>query len=393
MPGVSTNMIWAGPTIVMPMMRRRVVCTLGETIDTLVPTSLFSRVDLPTLGAPRRATKPARAAARSSACSHACAEQQPGRGLAARLRASTSGPGRGGLQPGHRTSTVKCGCMRRALGRRPAGRPAAPGHAPAPTPAARSWHRAAGPAAARTAPIRGATKRPRGLEPAVEIEGADQRPRSSRRRSAGLLRAAAARPRCAPSRSSVPSPIRCGHRDSGLDFWTSAAWRLGQGTLGLGGEALDQRCAMTRPRTRSPRNSSRSWRAPAAGAARSMALAWVSASVEQRRVGERDGRAPPPARPGARRACPVRRSAGSTDRPQQPVVADGERPLPDFPEARLAVDREEQDLGPADQVLERDEADMVDAAVERVVAIVAHGEDMAGRDLVDAGVVERAVRR
>ena len=44
----------------MPRIRRRVVCTLGETIDTLVPTRRFSKVDLPTFGAPRMAMKPQR---------------------------------------------------------------------------------------------------------------------------------------------------------------------------------------------------------------------------------------------------------------------------------------------------------------------------------------------
>jgi hypothetical protein len=32
-------MTWTGPRNVIPMMRRRVVCTLGETIETFVPTS------------------------------------------------------------------------------------------------------------------------------------------------------------------------------------------------------------------------------------------------------------------------------------------------------------------------------------------------------------------
>ena len=50
----------------MPITRRRVVCTLGETIETLVPTSRLSSVDLPTLGAPTIATKPARVGAGSA---------------------------------------------------------------------------------------------------------------------------------------------------------------------------------------------------------------------------------------------------------------------------------------------------------------------------------------
>ena len=52
--------------MVMPITRRRVVCTLGETIETLVPTSRLSRVDLPTLGAPMIATNPARVGAGSA---------------------------------------------------------------------------------------------------------------------------------------------------------------------------------------------------------------------------------------------------------------------------------------------------------------------------------------
>ena len=60
MPGVSTNTSCVGPRTVMPRIRRRVVCTLGETMDTLVPTRRFSRVDLPTFGAPRMAMKPQR---------------------------------------------------------------------------------------------------------------------------------------------------------------------------------------------------------------------------------------------------------------------------------------------------------------------------------------------
>ena len=42
----------------MPRMMARVVCTLCVTIDTLVPTSWLTSVDLPALGAPISATKP-----------------------------------------------------------------------------------------------------------------------------------------------------------------------------------------------------------------------------------------------------------------------------------------------------------------------------------------------
>src|SRR5258708_29975075 len=61
-PGVSTRMICALFSITMPRISARVVCTLRETIVTLEPTSALTSVDLPTLGAPIRATKPQRVA-------------------------------------------------------------------------------------------------------------------------------------------------------------------------------------------------------------------------------------------------------------------------------------------------------------------------------------------
>src|SRR4030081_1059986 len=63
MPGVSTRMICAWLSIKMPRISARVVCTLRETIVTLEPTSALTSVDLPTLGAPIRATKPQAVAA------------------------------------------------------------------------------------------------------------------------------------------------------------------------------------------------------------------------------------------------------------------------------------------------------------------------------------------
>src|SRR3954447_22302203 len=62
MPGVSTRMICALLSITMPRISALVVCTLRETIVTLVPTSALTSVDLPTLGAPISATKPQRVA-------------------------------------------------------------------------------------------------------------------------------------------------------------------------------------------------------------------------------------------------------------------------------------------------------------------------------------------
>src|SRR5262245_65888921 len=48
----------------MPRSNARVVCTLCETIATLLPTSALISVDLPTLGAPISATKPQRVSSR-----------------------------------------------------------------------------------------------------------------------------------------------------------------------------------------------------------------------------------------------------------------------------------------------------------------------------------------
>src|SRR5579871_293796 len=59
-PGVSTRMICEWPSIAMPRIRARVVCTLRETMVTLEPTSALTSVDFPTLGAPISATKPQR---------------------------------------------------------------------------------------------------------------------------------------------------------------------------------------------------------------------------------------------------------------------------------------------------------------------------------------------
>ncbi len=66
MPGVSTKMTCEGPTIAMPRTSERVVCTLRLTIETLVPTSRLTRVDLPALVAPMMATKPQRVASSGS---------------------------------------------------------------------------------------------------------------------------------------------------------------------------------------------------------------------------------------------------------------------------------------------------------------------------------------
>src|SRR5580692_7816331 len=59
-PGVSTKMSCATPSMAMPRTSVRVVWTLGVTMEILAPTSALAKVDLPTLGAPISATKPQR---------------------------------------------------------------------------------------------------------------------------------------------------------------------------------------------------------------------------------------------------------------------------------------------------------------------------------------------
>ncbi|CFN74206.1 Uncharacterised protein [Bordetella pertussis] len=59
-PGVSTNTNCSCSRVSTPWMRWRVVWALRDTIDILVPISALVRVDLPTLGRPTMATKPAR---------------------------------------------------------------------------------------------------------------------------------------------------------------------------------------------------------------------------------------------------------------------------------------------------------------------------------------------
>src|SRR5580700_5198823 len=75
-PGVSTKMSCATPSMAMPRTSVRVVCTFGVTIEILAPTSALANVDLPTLGAPISATKPQRvvgSAGAASSCGSAIA--------------------------------------------------------------------------------------------------------------------------------------------------------------------------------------------------------------------------------------------------------------------------------------------------------------------------------
>src|ERR1700678_2917187 len=63
-------------------------------------------------------------------------------------------------------------------------------------------------------------------------------------------------------------------------------------------------------------------------------------------------------------------------------------PAPEHPGAFALADREEDHLGPADQILERHIAKH--AAVAGVIAVVTHHEKAPLRHLVDVGVVGKA---
>ena len=57
-PGVSRSTNWWSWPLTIPMIRLRVVCGLGETMDIFWPSRQLRRVDLPTLGGPMRAMTP-----------------------------------------------------------------------------------------------------------------------------------------------------------------------------------------------------------------------------------------------------------------------------------------------------------------------------------------------
>src|ERR1700682_5585249 len=71
---------------------------------------------------------------------------------------------------------------------------------------------------------------------------------------------------------------------------------------------------------------------------------------------------------------------GSSNDREQPAPAQRRRPAPHLPGMPAVADREEDDFGLADQVLERHIADPAaggrDPAVERIVTVIAHHEKM-----------------
>ena len=133
------------PSIAMPRNSVRVVCTLGVTMATLLPTRALISVDLPALGAPISAMKPQRVAAPSSAIGairpHALALEHGGGGG---LLGACAWSGRA-LRPARGSAARRPrGIPDRGAGRcaRPRDRPASAGRAPAPIPAGWSWGRA-----------------------------------------------------------------------------------------------------------------------------------------------------------------------------------------------------------------------------------------------------------
>src|SRR5690349_24381231 len=113
---------------------------------------------------------------------------------------------------------------------------------------------------------------------------------------------------------------------------------------------------MIRPRTRSPRNSSLSLEL-------SPILAWESARSSSSGSAKR---CPSRASSGARRA-------GLVDDFTDPVVADRERPFPEFPEMRVAIGRKEYDFRLTDEIFKRNITD-IRTTVGGIVPIVPHHE-------------------
>src|SRR5271154_1449217 len=107
-----------------------------------------------------------------------------------------------------------------------------------------------------------------------------------------------------------------------------------------------------------------------------------------RKKGKRARAKPPP-----RSRRPVCR--GLAHALEDAVPAHGPWPAPHLPSRRPLVDRKEDDLGPADQVLERHVADPAlipgKPRIAGIVPIVAHHEKVAGGHFIDLRVVEASI--
>ena len=180
MPGVSMNTSWAGPSIAMPRSSVRVVCTLGVTMATLLPTSALMSVDLPALGAPISAMKPQRVSAPAPAASSAIVafrlhtlalEQRCGGRLLGRALGAPDPFGRLAVRQRHGDAEFRI--VVRARCAPPRDRSGSAGRAPAPIPEGWSWDRAT------AAPVR-ASARPRASRPASPRRRSRRRDRPRR---------------------------------------------------------------------------------------------------------------------------------------------------------------------------------------------------------------------
>ena len=145
-PGVSTKTSCASPSMAMPRIRVRVVCTLWVTIETLAPDHAVRAASTCPRSA-RRSARPARSASRPALQprQHRLRRRLLRRALRGRPRLAPRRPS------ASRTSTEKTGAWSGPSPVEVDSRPAAAARGSAPIPAARSWRRAR---PARTAAIR-----------------------------------------------------------------------------------------------------------------------------------------------------------------------------------------------------------------------------------------------
>ena len=272
----------------MPITRRRVVCTLGETIETLVPTSRLSSVDLPTLGAPMIATNPARwPPAQPCGASPSTLQQLGRRRLLGRpLGGRRSRPG-GRCRSARLTSTVKViACAGPAVATTPIDR-AGQATRLRPLLQRRSWHRAAPSARPRSGAPSGARRTPGGREARRRGRWRRSAPRSCRRACAGpapprsTSLPAIAQPAAEPERQrDLGQALRA---DQGAPGGASAAPSGVVGEAARSAGAPRSARAPGRPGTPAAR-----WLRPAAARRAAAAACWHgSAPRRARRVAER----------------------------------------------------------------------------------------------------------
>src|SRR5262245_44331033 len=117
---------------------------------------------------------------------------------------------------------------------------------------------------------------------------------------------------------------------------------------------------------------------------------WRGQQLRRRAFSARRQQAASPVRLLLARLCFL--ACGSSNDRKKAAQAERRWPAPDLPGSGTVADREVDDLGTADNVLERDIANLIqDPAVGGIVAIVSHHEIVAGRNLVDRSVIERPI--